>query len=93
MYVPKSVKRNKDQMKRFESFMNTDMGVHMYDDNHFVVHNFDNCSDYNVEISRFKRKWSVCDCPDFVNRCKDKGIECKHIIAVKNFLKNSCLSF
>lgn len=30
--------------------------------------------------------WS-CDCPDFQNRCKDKGLKCKHIMALEFWIK------
>lgn len=29
----------------------------------------------------------TCDCPDFHKRCKDKGLKCKHILAIEFFLK------
>ena len=64
--------------KRYESMMNSNLGMTTSDFAHFQVINFDNDAIYNVEI---KSKTKVkCDCPDYQMRGYVIGVPCKHIL-------------
>jgi len=52
------------------------------ENNYYSVKNIKTKEMHRVDIDLLK-----CDCLDFKNKAKKLKIECKHIIAVKNFLK------
>lgn len=58
-----------------------DLEVKKYGD-YFLVNNLKTKKSYKVDI-----KIPQCECADFVNRAKRLKIDCKHIIAVRNYLQ------
>ena len=49
----------------------------------FIVSRQDSKKSYKVDLNL-----SLCNCPDFTQRAHKLKMDCKHIIAAKNFLKN-----
>lgn len=66
--------------------MNSDLGCHEIKPGLFLVYNFDNHQIHEVRKSR--GEFTDCDCHDYQNHCKNLGINCKHILAVENYLNN-----
>jgi predicted nucleic acid-binding Zn finger protein len=50
----------------------------MISDDTFIVPSQSRNAEYVVKLSDFY----TCNCPDFLQRCKDRGLYCKHIQAV-----------
>lgn len=81
--IPKFSKEVQD--KRYQNFINSDLGVHDYGHGIFEVMNFDKKNAYRVV---YTDGFVECECMDYRKRCEPLGIACKHIFAVKNFIEN-----
>lgn len=77
---------NKEMLeKRIQNLNDSDLGVHDFGDGNYEVYNFDNKTLYRVV---YVKRYAKCDCSDYVNRCEECGIPCKHILAVHRYVKS-----